>query len=64
MKHIYKIEIKNFIAISDFDYENKKNIQSMCQKAFFFEEKYSGLLLIGEQSQKHYGFNKDFHTFT
>ena len=44
-----------------FGYENKKNIQSICQKKQT-EEKHVDLLLIGEEGKRQYALFKDFNT--
>ena len=51
----------NCTEISIFGYENKNNIQSMCQKNTF--KKYAGFLSIKEKSKKYYFLFKYFNKF-
>ena len=51
----------NCTEISIFGYENKNNIQSMCQKNTF--KKYAGFLSIKEKSKKYCFLFKYFNEF-
>ena len=62
IRDIYKIEKKNSIGISVFDYENKEKHPIYVSKKCC-EEKHVDLLLIGEKGKRHYVFIKDFNTF-
>ena len=62
IRDIYKIEKKNSIGISVFDYENKEKHPIYVSKTIC-EEKHVDILLIEEKGKRHYVLIKDFNRF-
>ena len=61
IRDIHKVEGKNCISISVFDYENKQKFPIYVSKNTF--KRHVNLSLIEEKDQCHYVLIKDFNTF-